>query len=78
MSFGTGAVRLRKYANQKIRVVCDRCGMAKQYDGNQMLAKLGPDFVMPELLNRVAAAEGCKLINAPTPNGLRCGLRFGE
>lgn len=77
MSYGPGAFRLRKYANQKIFVVCDRCGMSRRYDGNRMLAKLGPDFVMPELLNKVAAAEGCKLINAPTPNGLRCGLRYG-
>ena len=77
MSYGPGARRLIVYRNQKISVTCDRCGMFKRYDGNQMLTKLGPDFVMPELLNKVAAAEGCKLINAPTPNGLRCGLRYG-
>lgn len=77
MSLGSGARRLQIYRNQKISVTCDRCGMSRRYDGNAMLAKLGPDFVMPELLNRLAAAEGCKLTNAPTPNGLRCGLRYG-
>lgn len=76
MSQGSGARRLHIYKNQKIRVVCDRCGMSKRYDGNSMLQKLGPDFILPELLNKLAEAEGCELNLAPTPNGKRCGLKY--
>lgn len=78
MSFGPGARRLISYQNQKIVVACERCGMSRRYDGNAMIAKLGPDAVLPDLVRRIAKAEGCELVNAPTPNGLRCGLRYGR
>jgi hypothetical protein len=77
MSLGPGARRLNVYRDRKIVVSCDRCNLAKRYDGNAMLAKLGPDVVLPDLIGRLAKAEGCELINAPTANGLRCGLRYG-
>ncbi|MBB5273968.1 RNase P subunit RPR2 [Rhizobium rosettiformans] len=77
MSLGPGARRLIVYRNQKVVVACERCGLSRRYDGNRMIAKLGPDVVLPDLLRRIAKAEGCDLINAPTPNGLRCGLRYG-
>lgn len=76
MSQGSGARRLQIYRNQKISVTCDRCGMARRYDGNAMLAKVGSDFLLPELLTRIAIAEGCELNLAPTPNGKRCGLKY--
>lgn len=78
MSLGPGARRLITYQNQKVAVACERCGMSRRYDGNAMIAKLGPDAVLPDLLRRIAHAEGCELINAPTPNGLRCGLRYAR
>lgn len=76
MSQGSGARRLQMYRNQKISVRCEHCGMARRYDGNAMIAKLGPDVVLPDLIGRLAAAEGCQLVNAPTPNGKRCGLKY--
>lgn len=78
MSLGPGARRLIVYRNQKMAVACDRCGLSRRYDGNAMIEKLGPDTVLPDLLKRIAKAEGCELINAPTPNGLRCGLRYAR
>jgi RNase P subunit RPR2 len=77
MSPGSGARRLHEFRNQKIRVICDRCGMSRRYDGNAMLATVGSDFLLPELLTRIAIAEGCERNLAPTPNGKRCGLRYG-
>ena len=76
MSLGSGARRLIVYRNQKITVACMRCGLTRRYDGNAMIEKLGPDVVLPDLVGRIAQAEGCSLIKAPTPNGLRCGLRY--
>ncbi len=78
MSFGPGARRLIVYRNQKIVVACERCGMSRRYDGNAMIAKLGPDALLPDLVRRIAKAEGCELVNATTPNGLRCGLRYAR
>ncbi len=78
MSLGLGARRLNVYRNQKMAVACERCGMSRRYDGNRMIEKLGPDVVLPDLLGKIARAEGCVLINAPTPNGLRCGLRYAR
>lgn len=77
MSLGSGARRLHVFKNQKIVVICDRCGLSRRYDGNRMIEKLGPDVVLPDLVGRIAKAEGCELVKAPTPNGLRCGLRYG-
>lgn len=76
MSFGPGARRLSQFQNLKISVTCDRCGLSRRYDGNTMLAKVGSDFLLPELLTRIAIAEGCELNLAPTPNGKRCGLKY--
>ncbi len=76
MSLGSGARRLITYENQKMAVGCDRCGLYRRYDANAMIAKLGRDVVLPDLLGKIARAEGCERVNAPTPNGLRCGLRY--
>lgn len=76
MSLGPGARRLIVYRDQKITVACDRCGLSRRYDGNAMLKKLGPDVVLPDLVVRIARAEGCELVNAPTPNGERCRIRY--
>ncbi|MFN7089466.1 MAG: hypothetical protein ACK4P4_02805 [Allorhizobium sp.] len=76
MSLGPGARRLNVCRDQKIVVACDRCGLSRRYDGNAMIDKLGPDVALPDLIGKIARAEGCELVNAPTPNGLRCGLKF--
>lgn len=71
-----GARLSRELAGQKVHVICERCRLSRRYDGDAMLAKIGPDVAMPDLLTRIAIANGCLLNSAPTPNGIRCGLTY--
>jgi hypothetical protein len=45
---------LSVYANRKIQVECLRCEIRRRYDGNAMIARVGRDVVMPDLLNLIA------------------------
>lgn len=73
---GSGARRLAEFRSRKVRVRCDRCQMARQYDGDQMIARCGPDQPLPDLLTKLAIAEGCYLNAATTPNGDRCKMVY--
>jgi hypothetical protein len=73
-----GARTLSEFAGRKIFVECLRCEIRRRYDGNALLARVGGDIVMPDLLNRIARGNGCKLNDAPTPNGIRCRMTFAQ
>lgn len=72
----TGARRLAIYRGLKVRVRCDKCRLERQYDGNLLIDRCGPDQPLPDLLTRLAIAEGCYLNAATTPNGDRCKLVY--
>lgn len=71
-----GARTLSEFANRKIQVECLRCEIRRRYDGNAMIARVGRDVVMPDLLNLIARGNGCSLNDAPTPNGIRCRMHY--
>jgi hypothetical protein len=73
-----GARTLSEYAGRKIHVECLRCEIRRRYDGSAMLARVDCRTAMPDLLNLIARGNGCTLNDAPTPNGIRCGLHYTE
>lgn len=70
----TGARRLAIYRGLKIKVRCEKCRLQRQYDGDAMIAHCGADQPLPDLLTRLAIAEGCYVNAATTPNGDRCKM----
>lgn len=71
-----GARSLSEFAGRKIHVECLKCEIRRRYDGDAMIARVGRDVVMPDLLNRIARGNGCTLNDAPTPNGIRCRMHY--
>lgn len=65
-------------SGQKVRVVCIRCKLQRQYDGTAMVSRVGPRVSLPDLLTRIAVGLGCDLNIAPTPNGIRCALHYEQ
>jgi hypothetical protein len=62
-------------AMAKIGVECDRCQMRKRYDKAALIARIG-DQNLPDLLPKLAKAEGCQFTaNVFTD---RCRLRYDE
>jgi hypothetical protein len=53
-----------------IRLICDKCGRKGQYRKATLVAKFGPDIVMPDLLHKVA--------DCPHWNPMRggCSVRY--
>lgn len=76
MQASRGARTLADYAGQKIHVECLRCEIRRRYDGSAMLARVSAQTAMPDLLNLIARGNGCTLNDAPTPNGIRCGMHY--
>lgn len=65
---------LSDHAGGKIAVTCPDCGLSRRYDATDLLLKIS-DISMPDLLPRIARAEGC-----PRPGNIRlpqCLLRYG-
>jgi hypothetical protein len=71
-----GAFLSSDLAGLKVRVVCERCKLRRQYAGNALIERVGPEEALPELLTRIAVGLGCDLNISPTPNGLRCAMRY--
>src|SRR3546814_6465665 len=61
------------FAGRKVIVECARCGMRRQYDANEMLARIG-DIRLPELRLKIARAEGCERVEKSFYD--RCRLAF--
>lgn len=78
MQASKGARTLADYAGHKIHVECLKCEIRRRYDGNTMIARVGPNVAMPDLLNLIARGNGCSLNDAPTPNGIRCRLHYAQ
>jgi hypothetical protein len=68
-----GPPKLSDHSGSKIAVICDKCGMARRYDADAMLARI-EDLPMPTLLIEIAKAEGCP--RAGAKDGDRCMLRY--
>lgn len=74
---------LRKYTSRylsdmqeaKIIVTCRHCPMRKQYDTAEMLERIEEDVPMPELVRRIAIAEGCQRGQHPSFEN-PCGLHY--
>jgi len=71
-----GMQLLSDYAGGKIAITCS-CGLSRLYDVNRMMQRTG-DLGMPELLDRLALAEGCAKSRQVQPPKHRpeCGLRL--
>lgn len=76
MQASRGTRTLADFAGRKIHVECLRCEIRRRYDGSAMLARVGAKVSMPDLLNLIARGNGCTLNDAPTPNGIRCGMHY--
>jgi hypothetical protein len=68
-----GIPRLSDHKGGKISVVCEKCGMQKRYDANEMFARIG-DIQMPMLLMEIAKAEGCPRAGSKSED--RCMLHY--
>lgn len=71
-----GARTLSEFAGRKIYVECLKCEIRRRYDGNATIARVGGRVAMPELLNLIARGNGCTLNDAPTPNEIKCRMRY--
>lgn len=61
----------------KVHVVCSVCGMRRRYDTAQLLDRLSEDVCMPDLVRRLAKAEGCDRIGKVAFDVEKpCGLRY--
>lgn len=71
-----GMQLLSDYAGGKIAIICSCC-LSRLYDVKKMLERTG-DLGMPELLDRLALAEGCVKSRQvqPPKNRRECGLRL--
>lgn len=76
MHASKGARSLSEFAGRKIHVECLKCEIRRRYDGDAMIARVGEDVVLPDLLNLIARGNGCTLNDAPTPNGIRCAMHY--
>ena len=76
MQASKGARTIADFADSKIHVECLRCEIRRRYDGSAMLARVGAKVTMPDLLNLIARGNGCTLNDAPTPNGVKCGMHY--
>ncbi|KQZ54633.1 hypothetical protein ASD54_04715 [Rhizobium sp. Root149] len=66
---------LSDYRGQKIAVICDTCGLSRQYDADLMRQRIG-DNVMPDLLRKIASAEGCERVGNDYYD--RCTLHYDK
>lgn len=71
-----GCYLLREFAGKKVHVACERCQIRRRFDGDAMIERAGLDAPLPDLLTQIAVGMGCNLNIAPTPNGIRCGLKY--
>ncbi len=76
MSQDRGAFLSSDLSGLKVRVGCERCKLKRQFDGNALIDRAGRNEPLPGLLTRIAVGLGCDLNIAPTPNGLRCAMRY--
>lgn len=72
----SGVLMLKTQAGRKLVVRCTECGLHRQYDANSMIRKVGGNYPMPDLLNKIAVAEGCTLILRKTPSRSACRLTY--
>ena len=76
MSQYRGALLSKELQGRKVYIACERCKLRRRYDGTAIVAKVGPGVPLPDLLTRFSVGLGCDLNIAPTPNGLRCAMRY--
>lgn len=72
----TGARLTGDFRGRKVHVACDRCKITRRFDGDRIIDRVGTEVALPDLLSTIAAGLGCYLNQAPTPNGIRCGLHY--
>lgn len=71
-----GGRTLSESAGRKIHVECLKCEIRRRHDGDAMIARVGGRVAMPDLLNLIARGNGCTLNDAPTPNEIKCRMRY--
>lgn len=54
-------IYLSDRAGQTLFLRCDKCGRRRKYNADAMLERLDEDLPLPELLDRIQIAEGCRL-----------------
>jgi hypothetical protein len=68
-----GVPKLSDHRDGKIAVACEKCGMMRRYDANEMFKSIG-DRPMPMLLIDIAIAEGCPRAGSKSDD--RCMLHY--
>lgn len=72
-----GALTLGDEKTAMIEVACDACGRYGRFRRGQLLAKRGPDQIMPDLLKIIAREAGCPKVAAHRDYD-RCKARYGR
>jgi hypothetical protein len=65
MNMTNGALTLRTYPFDLVRIVCHKCNRAGQYHRGGLVDRFGPDMSMPEL--RHVLAQCSRRNNASDP-----------
>ncbi|MBT9373169.1 hypothetical protein [Rhizobium sp. CSW-27] len=63
---------LSDFVGGKVFTVCPKCGLQRRYDAARLLERAG-DRCLPDLLNVIAAAEGCPRVGDKDD---RCNLHY--
>ena len=53
----SGALQLREYPGEIVRVSCAKCGRTGQYRKQNLIERYGPDIRLPDLREEIAQCE---------------------
>ncbi len=68
-----GCLVLTDMQDAKLRLLCEKCGLRRQYDIQALINKIG-NVAIPDLVNELAKRNGCEEFQ-PHNIGRRCSLR---
>jgi hypothetical protein len=66
----SGALSLRDYPGDLVRLRCDKCGRAGQYAKDTLIIRFGADVTLPDLRQEIARCERQTSMLDP------CGVHF--
>jgi hypothetical protein len=59
----SGALQLREYPGEIVRLPCPKCGRAGQYRKQNLIERHGPDIRLPDLREEIAQCERRGLVH---------------
>jgi len=61
----SGALTLRTFPHDTVRLACPKCGRRGQYHRARMVGRFGPDVAMPDVLRELAQCRDWQDMSRP-------------